>query len=72
MILLPGCLEAVRAEVAARSRTCQDGARIVATSFAGDVLAASAGAVLLDALYADPLGLLAACEETAARCSFNF
>jgi hypothetical protein len=29
---------------------------VVATSFGGDVLPVSAGAVMLDAVYADPLG----------------
>lgn len=56
-IRLPGCLDVMRAEVAERSRTCRDPGRVVvATSFGGDVLPVSAGAVMLDAVYADPLG----------------
>jgi predicted NBD/HSP70 family sugar kinase len=55
-IRLPGCLDVMRAEVAKRSRTCRDPGRVVvATSFGGDVLPVSAGAVMLDAIYADPL-----------------
>lgn len=56
LILLPGCLDALRAEVAARSRTCRDVSRVVPTSFAGDVLPVSAGAAMLDAIYSDPHG----------------
>ena len=66
VILLPGCLAAMRAEATARSRTCRDAARVAPTSFAGDVLAISAGAVLLDAVYADPLGLLSSLEYAPA------
>jgi predicted NBD/HSP70 family sugar kinase len=56
-IRLPGCLDVMRAEVARRSRTCQDPGRVVvATSFGGDVLPVSAGAVMLGAVYANPLG----------------
>jgi predicted NBD/HSP70 family sugar kinase len=52
---LPGCLEILRAEVRARSHTCADpAATVVVTSFGGDVLPVAAGAVLLDAVYADP------------------
>jgi predicted NBD/HSP70 family sugar kinase len=55
-IRLPGCLDVLRAEVAKRSRNCRDPvAMVVATSFGADVLPVSAGAVLLDAIYADPL-----------------
>jgi len=55
-IRLPGCLDAMRAEVAGRSRACGDPGRVVvATSFGGDVLPVSAGAVMLDAVYGDPL-----------------
>jgi hypothetical protein len=56
-IRLPGCLDVIRAEVAERSRTCRDPGRVVvATSFGRDVLPVSAGAVMLDAAYGDPLG----------------
>jgi len=55
-IRLPGCLDVMRAEVANRSRNCRDPSRmVVATSFGIDVLPVSAGAVMLDAIYADPL-----------------
>jgi predicted NBD/HSP70 family sugar kinase len=55
-IYLPGCLDELRAEVAARSRLCRDPDRsIVATSFGADALPVAASAVLLDAVYADPL-----------------
>ena len=53
---LPGCLDVMRAEIAARARTCLDPAQlVVATSFGGDVLPLSAAAVMLDAVYAEPL-----------------
>lgn len=56
-IRLPGCLDVMRAEVAERSHTCRDPGRVVvASSFGGDVLPLSAGAVMLDAIYSDPLG----------------
>jgi predicted NBD/HSP70 family sugar kinase len=54
-IRLPGSLDVMRAEVAKRSRTSRDPGRVVATSFGADVLAVSAGAVMLDSIYADPL-----------------
>lgn len=55
-IRLPGCLDVMRSEVARRSRNCRDpGRMVVATSFGVDVLPVSAGAVMLDAIYADPL-----------------
>jgi len=56
-IRLPGCLDVMRAEVARRSHTCRDPGRVVvASSFGEDVLPVSAGAVMLDAIYSDPLG----------------
>jgi predicted NBD/HSP70 family sugar kinase len=56
-IWLPACLDAMRAEIAVRSRVCRDPRRlVVATGFGGDVLPVSAGAVMLGAVYADPLG----------------
>ena len=48
---LPGCLDVMRAEIAARARTCVDPAHtVVATSFGSDVLPLSASAVMLDAV----------------------
>jgi hypothetical protein len=56
VVHVPGCLDVMRAEIAARARTCPDPARaVVATSFGGDVLPLSAGAVMLDAVYTEPL-----------------
>jgi len=56
-IFLPGCLDVLRHEVAARSRVCDDpGHCVVPTSFGAGVLPVAAGAVLLDAIYANPLG----------------
>jgi predicted NBD/HSP70 family sugar kinase len=53
---LPGCLGVMRAEIAARARTCPDPAHmVVPTSFGGDVLPLSAATVMLDAVYAEPL-----------------
>jgi len=53
---LPGCLEALRAEVCERSRRRVDpGGAIVATSFGDSIGPMAAGAVILDAVYADPL-----------------
>jgi predicted NBD/HSP70 family sugar kinase len=55
----PESLEAVRAEVAVRSRVCADPWQaIVASSFSGEsVLAVAGAAVGLDVLYSDPLSL---------------
>ncbi len=56
---VPGCLPAIRDEVGERSRTCADPAEtVVPTSFPGTELATAGGAVLLQALYDDPLGPL--------------
>ena len=56
VIYLPECLDELRAEVAERSRLCRDpGRSIIATSFGGDALPVAASAVLLDAVYTDPL-----------------
>ena len=53
---LPGCLAALRAEVCERSgRRVDPGRAIVATSFADSIGPMAAGAVILDAVYADPL-----------------
>ena len=50
---LPGCVETLRAEVGARTRQrANPGRSIIASSFGGDV---AAGAVVLDAVYANPL-----------------
>jgi predicted NBD/HSP70 family sugar kinase len=55
-IYLPECLDELRAEVKARSRLCRDpGHSIVATSFGEDALPVAASAVLLDAVYDNPL-----------------
>jgi predicted NBD/HSP70 family sugar kinase len=56
----PESLEAVRAEVAARSRICADPWQaIVASSFSGESVLAVAGAAAgLDVLYSDPLSLV--------------
>ncbi|GHH27558.1 ROK family transcriptional regulator [Lentzea cavernae] len=50
---LPECAAALRDEVTAMSRASGD--VVLASSFGEDVLAVAAGAVQLDALYADPL-----------------
>ncbi|WP_218920423.1 ROK family protein [Lentzea guizhouensis] len=52
---LPECAAALREEVAAMSRASADA--VLASSFGEDVLAVAAGAVQLDALYADPLNV---------------
>jgi predicted NBD/HSP70 family sugar kinase len=55
-LYLPQCLDDLRAEVSERSRVCSDPVRsVVTTSFGGDALPVAAGAVLLDAVYANPL-----------------
>jgi predicted NBD/HSP70 family sugar kinase len=53
-MLLPGCLDALRAEVRYRSRDTGE-PPVVATSFGRDVLPVAAGAVMLSEIYADPL-----------------
>jgi predicted NBD/HSP70 family sugar kinase len=55
----PECLSALRSEVGERSNACADPARsVLASSFSGDtVLGVAAGAVQLDAIYSDPLGV---------------
>jgi predicted NBD/HSP70 family sugar kinase len=56
VIYLPECLNDLRAEVRERSRLRRDpGRSIIATSFGGDALPVAASAVLLDAVYANPL-----------------
>ena len=56
---LPGCLPAIRDEVRLRSRVCRDAEEtVVGTSFPGTELATAGGAVLLERLFADPLGPL--------------
>jgi predicted NBD/HSP70 family sugar kinase len=60
VMFLPECLAALHAEVRARVQSSLDVERtVVPTGFADDVLAVAGGSVLLDALYRDPLGLLA-------------
>ena len=55
-LFLGDCLDVLREEVAARSRVCDDPEHcVVPTSFGTDVLPVAAGAVLLDAVYANPL-----------------
>jgi predicted NBD/HSP70 family sugar kinase len=55
-IYLPECLDELRAEVRERSRVCDDPDRcVVPTSFGADALPVAAGAVILDAVYANPL-----------------
>jgi predicted NBD/HSP70 family sugar kinase len=58
-LLLPDCLDVVRAQVLARSRAGTDPVRkVVVSSFpAEDVLAVAAGAVALDRVYRDPIGV---------------
>jgi predicted NBD/HSP70 family sugar kinase len=51
----PECAAALRDEVTAMSRASGDA--VLASSFGDDVLAVAAGAVQLDALYADPLNI---------------
>ncbi|GHJ42344.1 ROK family transcriptional regulator [Streptomyces sp. TS71-3] len=54
---LPECLAELHAEVAVRSRVCDDPERaVVPSSFTGSVLAVAGASVALGALYADPLG----------------
>jgi predicted NBD/HSP70 family sugar kinase len=56
VMYLPGCMEALRAEVGERSRRPVDpGRSIIATSFGGRVGPVAAGTVILDAVYASPL-----------------
>jgi predicted NBD/HSP70 family sugar kinase len=52
---VPECVTALRDEVSAMSRASAD--VVLASSFGEDVLAVAAGAVQLDALYADPLNI---------------
>ncbi|ACU72676.1 ROK family protein [Catenulispora acidiphila DSM 44928] len=55
---LPSALAALRAEVAASSRTRIDAASaVVPSSFAGNTLAIAGGSVILNALYRDPLAV---------------
>jgi predicted NBD/HSP70 family sugar kinase len=54
---LPECLDVLRAEVAARSRVCDDPERaVLPSSFTGSVLPVAGAAAALGALYTDPLG----------------
>lgn len=55
VIRLPECAQALRAEVAATSRVCTSTDAVLPSSFGEDVLGVAAGAVQLDAIYADPL-----------------
>ncbi|WP_410583387.1 ROK family protein [Amycolatopsis sp. lyj-108] len=51
-----GCLSTIRDEVAQRSWICQNAVEnVVASSFPGTELATAGGAVILNALYEDPL-----------------
>jgi hypothetical protein len=47
----------LRTEVAAISRACPAPSAVLPSSFGLDVLGVAAGAVQLDAIYADPLDL---------------
>jgi hypothetical protein len=52
----PDCLELLRDEVRARSTVSEDaGQSVVASTFTGNVLEVAGGAVILDAVYANPL-----------------
>lgn len=65
-IYLPECLDEMRDEVGRRSRVSPDPAcSVFATSFGGDALAVAAGAVLLDAVYANPLRRRAAMRRAS-------
>ncbi|HEY2579523.1 MAG TPA: ROK family transcriptional regulator [Streptosporangiaceae bacterium] len=65
-IYLPECLAELRAEVGSRSRVCRDPDRsVVTTSFGADALPVAAGAVILDAIYANPLRRRAAAMPRA-------
>lgn len=56
VVHLPGCLEIVREEVARRARSCPDpGRTVVSSSFGQNVLPVSAAAVMLEAIYSNPL-----------------
>ena len=54
-MLLPGCLEVLRAEARRGSRGTGE-PRVVTTSFGRDVLHVAAGAVMLAEIYANPAG----------------
>jgi len=70
VMFLPECLAALHAEVRDRLSAPPDVPRtVVATGFGRDVLAIAGGAVILDALYRDPLSLLAAAHHTAAAAA---
>jgi predicted NBD/HSP70 family sugar kinase len=57
VIHLPGCLDELRLAAGRRSRPGGDAGRpVIATSFGHDALPVAAGAVLLDAVYANPVG----------------
>jgi predicted NBD/HSP70 family sugar kinase len=57
VVYLPECLEDLRAEVSERSRAGGDRGRcVIATSFGADALPVAAGTVVLDEVYANPLG----------------
>jgi predicted NBD/HSP70 family sugar kinase len=65
-VCLPECLADLRAEVSERSRTCGDpGRTVIATSFGVDALPVAAGAVVLDAVYANPLDRPAAMRQAS-------
>ena len=56
VIYLPGCLDELRLAAGRRARAGGDPGRpVIATSFGGDALPVAAGAVLLDAVYANPV-----------------
>lgn len=61
VMFLPDALAALREEISIQSSTAVDAAKaVVPSSFPDALLATAGGAVILDALYRDPLGLLAA------------
>ncbi|MFD1152051.1 sugar kinase, partial [Saccharothrix hoggarensis] len=57
VVRLPECADALRAEVAATSRACPSPSSVLPSSFGLDALGVAAGAVQLDAIYADPLNI---------------
>jgi predicted NBD/HSP70 family sugar kinase len=68
VMFLPGGLATLHSAVQARIRSSLDVTRtVVTTIFSRDILAIAAGSVLLDALYRDPLALLARDETLTPR-----
>lgn len=64
---LPGCLQVLRASIGDASATVTDpDALVTVSSFSAVPLPAAAGAVILDAIYRDPLGVVPPRADAAA------